>query len=70
MTDIKISEQPRILNELAQALGQAIGGASQLIHLRYDPRWMIIREALELAKEGIMAKASFDAAKVIAVNKR
>lgn len=61
---IKVSEQPRLLKELVDGLAQAGGGASQLIHTLSDPRWMIIRDAVELSKEGIMEIASFEARKI------
>lgn len=47
-------DQVRILKELAESLSQAIGGCSQLVHQLRDPRFMQIREALELTQEGVM----------------
>lgn len=57
--DINVSEQPKILNELIAGLKQAAGGASQLIHQLDDPRWIMIREAIELTQEGVFQVASF-----------
>lgn len=59
MKELKVSDQPRLLNELVQALSQAAGGASQLIHQMQDPRWMMIREAIELTQEGVLEVATF-----------
>ena len=68
MKDIKVSDQPRMLNELAEALGQASGGCSQLIHqMNGDPRWMILRQAIDLSREGIMQLATFHASKITPV---
>lgn len=67
MKNIAISDQPRILNELVESLGQAAGAAGQLIHTMSDPRWMVIRESLDLAKEGVLKVATFAASKVTAV---
>lgn len=61
---INISEQPRLLSELVDSLAQASGGASQLIHSLGDPRWIMIREAVDLLKEGVMSIASFEAKKI------
>lgn len=45
-----MSEQPDdsvLFNDMINALNQAIGGASQLLHLKKDPRWLLPRETLE-----------------------
>lgn len=48
-------DQVMMMRDLAAALSQAIGGCSQLTHnMGGDPRWLMIRESLELTKEGIM----------------
>ena len=49
--------QPQILGELINALSQASGGASVLIHLLQDPRFIIIRDTLDLVKEGCIELA-------------
>lgn len=67
MGQLDVSDQPKLLNELVESLGQAVGAASQIIHLHQDPRWMMVREALELAREGVMSVATFEARKVTIV---
>lgn len=64
MTNIKVSDQPVILNELLESLAQAAGGASQLIHTQRDPRWMFIREIIECTQGAILEQATFAARKV------
>lgn len=49
-----VYDQPRLLKDLLDSIKQASGGSSQLIHQLQDPRWMIIRQSLELCQEGIM----------------
>lgn len=58
MTQISVADQPRLLNDLVASLNQASGAAGQIIHLHQDPRWMMIREALDIAKEGVMQVAT------------
>lgn len=60
---------PQLLNELIESLGQASGAASQIIHQHQDPRWITVREALDLAKEGCMGLAVMSATKTIAIKK-
>lgn len=55
---------PQLLNELVESITQAAGACSQLIHVHQDPRWMTIREMLDLFKEGIVGAATFQASKV------
>ncbi len=43
----------RVLNEAIDGLSQAIGAASQMIHHHSEPRFLAIRDALELTKEGM-----------------
>lgn len=64
---MSIAEQPRLLNQLIESLGQASGAASQLLHLHQDPRWLMIRDALDLAKEGTMAVATVAARQISTV---
>lgn len=61
MTKNNVSKQPALLNDLIESLGQAEGATSQLIHSLQDPRWMYIREAVELAREGVISLATFQA---------
>jgi len=70
MTEINVSEQPRILNELIEGLRQASGGCSQLTHALGDPRWMMIRECVDLTQEGVLSLATFAASKVSTVKPR
>jgi hypothetical protein len=49
--------QPEMLKEMVESLSQAEGAASQLIHMLQDPRFMVIRESLQLAKEGVLMLA-------------
>lgn len=62
-----IENQPKLLKELSDSLSQAEGSASQLIHSMQDPRWIFIREALDLTKEGVMKLATFEASKSLAI---
>lgn len=55
MTDIKA--QVKCLNEVAEALSQASGACSQLIHHFQDPRFIILRDVVDLARERIMVSA-------------
>lgn len=58
---LKIHDQPRLLSELLEGITQAEGACSQLIHAMQDPRFMVMRHALELTKEGIIEVATFNA---------
>lgn len=42
-----------LLVEMIEGLRQAEGACSQLIHSHQDFRWSIIRESIELTKEGV-----------------
>lgn len=64
MKTISIAEQPKLLNELIEGLTQAIGACSQLTHTMQDPRWMTMREMVELAREGATLTATFEARKI------
>lgn len=64
MNNIKISEQPKLLNDLVESLRQAAGGASQLVHMMGDPRWMMIREAIELTQEGVLGIMTIETKKI------
>lgn len=57
---------PLLLNELVDSVSQASGACSQLIHAQQEPRWMTVREMLDLFKEGIIEKATFQATRVSA----
>lgn len=65
MKNINIADQPRLLKDLCDALTQASGAASQLTHTMTDPRWMIIREAIDLTKEGIVEVITFQSSKSV-----
>lgn len=52
--------QIQMLKELSESLNQAIGGATQLAHAQRDPRFLMIRQALELMQEGIMEVTKFN----------
>lgn len=51
--------QIQMLKELSESLNQSIGGATQLAHAQRDPRFLMIRQALELMQEGIMEVTKF-----------
>lgn len=57
--------QPQMLQQLIEGLTQAEGACSQIIHQHEDPRWMMIRQALSLTKEGCFLRATFEAKKTI-----
>lgn len=67
METIDVSSQPVLLNDLVEALNQANGGASQLLHAMQDPRWMIIRDSIELVKHGALQVATFNVSKITAI---
>lgn len=64
MKELSLADQPRLLNQLIEALGQASGAAGQILHVHQDPRWFMIRDALDLAKEGVTGVATFAATKM------
>lgn len=54
----KSSPQPLLLKELVESLSQAEGACSQLIHqMNGDARWMIIRDAVHLSRQGVLLVA-------------
>lgn len=55
MTDLK--SQVKCLNEISEALAQASGACSQLIHHLQDPRFIILRDTIDLTRERIMMTA-------------
>lgn len=57
-------DQVRLLKELSESLNQAIGGATQLAHSQRAPQFLMIRQALELTREGIMEVTNFQTKKV------
>jgi len=67
MTNIKLSEQPKILNGLIEGLAQASGGCSQLIHLHSDPRFMNLRWAIDQARQACISVATYEARKITRV---
>lgn len=52
--------QTEILREMVEGITQASGASSQLIHALHDPRFMTIRQALDLMKEGLLHTFSLD----------
>ena len=44
----------RLVHGLVDSINQASGASSQLVHHLQDHRFMIIRDALELMKEGLL----------------
>ena len=58
MKPLPVSAQPKLLNELIESLAQAAGGASQLVHHMRDPRWMGIRDIIELVQGGVLEVAT------------
>lgn len=64
MGDIKILEQPKILNTMIESLAQAAGGCSQLIHHNQDPRFLILRTAIDEMRDWCVSHATFQARKI------
>lgn len=64
MKEINVSDQPMLLNQMIEALSQAAGGASQLIHSQRDPRWIFIRELIECTQGAVLEQATFAAQKI------
>lgn len=63
--NISVHDQPKLLNQLIESIGQAEGACSQLIYqMDRDPRWLVIRESLELAKEGVTQLATFQVSQI------
>ena len=56
--------QQEVLKELVESLGQAAGACSQLIHQQQNPNFIVIRQAVELMKEGVLGLATFEAKKI------
>lgn len=52
---------PQILNGIVDGLNQAIGACSQLAHVVQHPGFLTLREGLELAKDGVIHVATFQA---------
>lgn len=48
---------PELMQELIDALGKAEGAASQLVHSRGHPGFIMIRDCISLAKEGFTRQA-------------
>lgn len=60
---MKEQTAPQLLNQMIDGLKQASGGCSQLIHTRQDPRFLVLRQAIDLAVEGIIGLATFEASR-------
>lgn len=56
--------QQETLKELVESLGQASGACSQLIHQQQNPSFMILRQAIDLMKEGVLGLATFEVKKL------
>jgi len=54
MTQKTHRTQVEILKDFVDAISVSEGACSQLIHAQRDPRFMALRDALQLSKEGIM----------------
>lgn len=67
MRQINVSDQPLLLNQMIEALSQAAGGASQLIHTQRDPRWIFIREMIECTQGAVLEQATFAAKNITTV---
>ena len=67
MPEIKISDQPKLLDDCLEGLRQAAGGASQLAHSQRDPRWLFIRELIECTQGAVLEQATFAASKITTV---
>jgi len=55
---------PVLLNGIIEGLTQATGACSQLIHAHQDPRFMMLRETLESARDICKQQATFAATKI------
>lgn len=67
---INLSEQgetAKILSQLVEALKQAEGGCSQLIHQHQDLRFLLIRNVLDAVTTDIISIATFNATQTLAV---
>ena len=60
---VTISENARAqiecLKEASDSLRQAIGGANQLAHAQRNPKFLLIRDSLDLTMEAVMAMTQF-----------
>lgn len=54
----------RLLNEMIGGLAQSTGGCSQLLHMRQDPRWMMMRKVIESASDVCKQHATISAQKL------
>lgn len=61
------SEEAKMFSELVEALKQAEGGCSQLIHHHQDLRFMMIREVLTAVITDTISIATFNATQTMAV---
>lgn len=61
------AEQPKVLNTLIESLAQAAGGASQLVHHHQDPRFVILRTAIDEARDMCIHIATINASKITRV---
>lgn len=60
---VTISENARAqiecLKEASDALRQAIGGSTQMAHSHRNPKFLMMRQALELTQEAVMQMTQF-----------
>lgn len=61
---------PKLLNQAIEGLKQASGGCSQLIHTRHDPRWITLRQAIDLSIEGLTGLATIAANQITGIVKK
>lgn len=54
----------KLLNDLIGGLSQASGACSQLVHMRQDPRFMLLRKTIDSASSVCKAHAQFSATKL------
>jgi len=60
---------PKLLNQAIDGLKQASGGCSQLLHTRTDPRWLVLRQAIDLTTDGLIGLATFAASQITGIKK-
>lgn len=64
---LEIRDQSALLRELIESLKQAEGACSQLIHQLQDPRFVFMRDAINVTTSGCLKLATFEARKQVFV---